>query len=127
MTPWNDLADHWESLTELPVYRTVTTQLDTPCLVITPDEPWIEPSGFSIDTERYVAYAVVTSSETQSAQERLHVYVHFMRHHLPEGWAFESAGQPAQEDHQGITYMSAACRLTFQQCTEGDPYEGDSS
>ena len=127
MTPWTDLADHWRSIGEMPVYETMTEQLDTPCLVIMPDEPWMEPSGFSIDTERYLSYAVVTSSEAQSAQERLHRFVHFIRHHLPEGWAFESAGGPAQREHQGITYMAAECRLTFSQCTEGDPYEGASS
>lgn len=127
MTPWNDLADHWRSLGDTPVYATMTEQLDTPCLVIMPDDPWVEPGGFSTDTERYLSYAVTTSSEAQSAQERLHVLVHFMRHHLPEGWDFVSAGGPAQRDHQGITYMAAECRLTFNQCTEGDPYEGASS
>ena len=127
MTPWNDLADYWEGLSKIPVHRTMTEQLDPPCLVIMPDEPWVQPGGFSIDTERYLAYAVTHSSEAQSAQERLHVLVHFIRHHLPEGWAFESAGGPALREHQGITYIAAECRLTFSQCTEGDPYEGASS
>lgn len=125
MTPWSDLADHWRTLSEIPVYPTMTDQLDTPCLVIMPDEPWVEPGAFSMDTERYLAYAVTSASEPQSAQERMHVLVHFIRHHLPAGWDFVSAGAPAQRDHQGITYMAAESRLTFNQCTGGDPYEGE--
>jgi hypothetical protein len=127
MTPWEDLADHWRNLGELQVYDTMTEQLDVPCLVILPDEPWIEPGGFSIDTERYLAYAVASASTAAAAQRQLHVLLHFMRHHLPEGWDFVSAGAPAQREHQGATYMAAESRLTFNQCTDGDPYEGASS
>jgi hypothetical protein len=127
MTPWEDLADHWRNLGELQVYDTMTEQLDVPCLVILPDEPWIEPGGFSIDTERYLAYAVASASTAPAAQRQLHVLLHFMRHHLPEGWDFVSAGAPAQREHQGATYMAAESRLTFNQCTDGDPYEGASS
>jgi hypothetical protein len=50
-----------------------------------------------------------------------------MRHNLPEGWNWKSAGAPAQRDHQGITYLAAETRLAFIQCTGGDPYEGASS
>ena len=57
MTPWEDLADYWRGLGELQVYETMTEQLDVPCLVLMPDDPWIEPNGFSIDQERYLAYA----------------------------------------------------------------------
>lgn len=127
MTPWAALADFWRDLGDLQVYETMTEQLDTPCLVIMPDEPWIEPGGFSIDTERYLAYAVAGSADAASAQSQLHQLLHFIRHHLPEGWAFVSAGGPSQRDHQGATYMAAETRLTFNQCTEGDPYEGASS
>ena len=128
MMPWADLAEHWRDLGEIQVYDTMTEQLDPPCLVLMPDEPWVEPGGFSTDTERYLAYAVTHASDAKSAQMRLHVLVHFIRHHLPEGWDFVSAGAPAQREHQGITYMAAETRLTFNQCSGGDPYaEGASS
>jgi hypothetical protein len=127
MKPWEDLAEHWSTLGELQVYDTMSEQLDVPCLVIMPDEPWVEPGGFSTDTERYVSYAVTSASDAKSAQATIHRLLHFMRHHLPEGWDFVSAGAPAQRDHQGITYMAAESRLTFNQCTDGDPYEGDES
>ena len=127
MTPWEDLAEYWRGISEMQVYETMTDQLDVPCLVLLPDDPWIEPNGFSIDQERYLAYALATSSTAPAAQRQLHVLLHFMRHNLPEGWAFVSAGPPAQRDHQGITYMAAETRLTFNQCTGGDPYEGASS
>jgi hypothetical protein len=127
MTPWEELADHWRSLGELQVYETMTEQLDVPCLVLMPDEPWIEPGGFSTDTERYLGYAVTTASTAPASQRILHQLLHFMRHNLPEGWLFVSAGAPAQRDHQGATYMAAETRLTFNQCTGGDPYEGAAS
>jgi hypothetical protein len=127
MTPWEDLAAYWRTEGELQVYDTMTEQLDVPCLVILPDEPWIEPGGFSTDTERYLAYAVTSASTAPASQRQLHILIHFMRHHLPEGWDFVSAGAPAQREHQGATYMAAESRLTFNQCTGGDPYEGASS
>lgn len=127
MTPWEDLADHWRTLGEQQVYDTMTEQLDTPCLVLMPDEPWIEPGGFSSDPEHYLAYAVASASDSGAAQRQLHQSLHFMRHNLPEGWMFVSAGAPAQREHQGITYMAAETRLTFTNCTAGDPYEGASS
>lgn len=127
MNPWEDLADHWRGLAELQVYDTMTEQLDVPCIVLMPDEPWIEPGGFSIDTERYLAYAVASASIGPAAQRTMHQLLHFMRHNLPEGWAWVSAGAPSQREHQGVTYMAAESRLTFSQCTAGDPYEGVSS
>lgn len=127
MTPWEDLAEHWRNLGEVPVHETMTEQLDPPCLVLMPDEPWMQPGGFSTDTEAYLSYAVTTASDAAAAQRTLHRLLHFMRHNLPEGWLWLSAGAPAQRDHQGITYMAAESRLTFSQCTEGDPYEGASS
>lgn len=127
MTPWEDLAQHWRTEGELQVHETIIEGLSPPCVVIIPDEPWIEPGGFSTDTERYLAYAVASSATAPSAQRELHRLLHFMRHHLIEGWDFTSAGAPAQRENQGITYMAAEARLTFNQCTEGDPYEGASS
>ena len=127
MTPWEDLAEHWRTEGELQVYDTMTEQLDVPCLVIMPDEPWIEPGGFSIDTERYLAYAVASANTVPAAQRQLHILLHFIRHHLPEGWDFVSAGAPSQREHEGLRYMAAESRLTFNQCTDGDPYEGVSS
>lgn len=125
--PWEDLADHWRLQGELQVYETMTEQLSTPCLVLMPDEPWIEPGGFGFDPEHYLAYAVASASDAASAQRQMHQLLHFIRHHLPEGWMFVSAGAPSQRDHQGATYMAAESRLTFTNCTEGDPYEGVSS
>jgi len=128
VTPWENLADHWRSLAaEVQVYDTITDQLDVPCLVILPGSPWIEPNGFSIDTERYSAFAVTGSAAPSSAQRQMHQLLHFVRHHLPSGWAFESAAEPAQRKHQGATYLAAEARLTFSECTEGNPYETGAS
>ena len=123
MMPWEDIAEHWRALAEVQVYDTITDKLDVPCLVVLPGSPWIEPSGFAIDRERYSAFAVTGSSSPASSQRQMHQLLHFVRHHLPEGWDFESAGEPAQRKHQGVTYLAAEARLTFSQCLGGDPYE----
>src|SRR5262245_7671555 len=123
MTPWEALADEWRSLAELQVYDTLTDKLDVPCLVILPGDPWIEPGGFSIDTERYEAFAIAGSASPDAAQRQMHQMLHFIIANLPDGWDYESAGSPANRVHQGVTYLAAACRLTFRQCTGGDPYE----
>ena len=132
MTPWEDLAEHWRDLSDIQVYDTMTEQLDVPCLVLLPDDPWIEngaANGYSsqTDSERYLAYAIASSSTASAAQRQLHIWAHFIINNLPGGWDWEATGSPAQREHQGITYMAVESRLKFNACTAGDPYEGDSS
>ena len=118
MTPWEELADHFDDLDpDAEVYSAITEQLDTPCIVLMPDDPWMEPTSFQYDQERYRAISVVKVSDGDSAQSKLHQLVHFIRQSLPNGWDFESASAPQQTDHQGITYIAVDTRLTFRDCS----------
>lgn len=116
-TPWDALAQHFKDEdAEAEVYPTITEQIDTPAIVIVPGDPWLEPGQYRIDTERYRAIAVAASADGNSAQATLHALIHFIRHHLPAGWDFETASGPQQTDHQGITYFVADASLTYNAC-----------
>ena len=123
--PWEALASFLAALNSgVSVYDTPTDQMDTPCYVVTPGDPWIDPNGehstFSGDEERYEVWAIEKSSLGWAATPSIHAMVHAVRHNLPEGWFFESVGQPTQIDHQGITYLGAPVRLTYNNCDSED-------
>ena len=122
--PWEDLAEHIASIpVEVPVYATPTEQMDAPCYVITPGDPWIDPdathASFGAEPERYELWAVAKGALGWAATPLVHSMLHAVRHNLPDGFAFESAGSFGQLDHQGITYFGAPLRLTYNACDEG--------
>lgn len=125
MTPWTDLAAFLTALDpDVTVYSTITEQMDTPAYAVVPGEPWIDPQGthpsFSGDEERYEVWALASASAGWASQPLIHAMVHAVRHNLPAGWFFESVGQITQIDHQGITYLGAPVRVTFNQCDSGE-------
>jgi hypothetical protein len=125
MTPWEIIAEHLRTLNpQLTVYETPTEHLDTPCYVVVPGEPWIDQEGihtsFGSDQERYEVWAIGKSSSAWGATSLVHAMLHAVRHNLPEGWAFESAGQLGDITHQGITYFGAPVRVTYNNCDSGD-------
>ena len=125
MKPWEILGDFLRDLnSSVSVYDTPTEQMDTPAYVVVPGEPWIDPRGthpsFGRDEERYEVWAIEKSSLGWAAVPLIHAMAHAVRHNLPEGWFFESAGQPSQIDHQGITYLGAPVRLTYNNCDSGE-------
>jgi hypothetical protein len=128
MTPWEQLGAFLRDLApDVTVYDTPTEQMDVPCYVITPGEPWIDPQGthpsFGGDEERYEVWAVALASQGWASLPVIHAMLHAVRHNVPEGWFFETAGQVTQVDHLGVTYLGAPVRLTFNSC---EP-EGESS
>lgn len=125
MTPWTDLADYIRTLNPgVSVYDTPTEQLDAPCYVVTPGDPWIDPNGehstFSTDEERYEVWAIAAGSLAWASMPLIHTMLHAIRHNLPEGWFFESTGSFGQVEHQGATYFGAPLRLTYNNCDSGD-------
>jgi hypothetical protein len=125
MTPWEILGAFLRDLnSEVSVYDTPTEQMDTPAYVVVPGEPWIDPQGthpsFGRDEERYEVWAVEKASLAWAATPLIHAMLHAVRHNLPEGWFFESAGQFGQVDHQGITYFGAPVRVTYNNCDNED-------
>jgi hypothetical protein len=125
MTPWAILADHLRSLDPgVSVYETPTEHLDAPCYVVVPGEPWIDPRGshpsFGRDEERYEVWAIAKSAAGWASTPLVHSMLHAVRHNLPEGWFFESAGQIGDITHQGVTYFGAPVRVTYNNCDNGD-------
>ena len=128
MSPWEQLGTFLRGLaSDVSVYDTPTEQMDAPCYVIVPGEPWIDPVGthpsFGRDEERYEVWAVALGSQAWTSMPLIHAMLHAVRHNLPEGWFFESAGQFGQVEHSGMTYFGAPLRLTFNSCD----IEGESS
>ena len=126
MNTWDELAEHIRSISaDVTVYATPTEQMDAPCYVVTPGEPWIDPRGthpsFGRDEERYEVWAVAKGSMAWASAPLIHAMLHVIRHNLPEGWFFESAGQFGQVDHQGATYFGAPVRVTYNACDSGEP------
>ena len=125
MSPWEQLGQFLRGLdTGVSVYDTPTEQMDAPCYVIVPGEPWIDPQGthpsFGRDEERYEVWAVELGSAAWASMPLIHSMLHAVRHNLPEGWFFESAGQFGQVDHIGVTYFGAPLRLTYNNCDSED-------
>jgi hypothetical protein len=125
MTPWEQLGTFLRALnSNVSVYDTPTEQMDAPCYVIVPGEPWIDPQGthasFSGDEERYEVWAVALGAQAWDSVALIHAMLHAVRLNLPDGWFFESAGQFGQVDHAGATYFGAPLRLTYNNCGESE-------
>ena len=125
MRPWEILADHLRTIApNVTTHETPTAQLDTPCYVVVPGEPWIDPEGthpsFGRDEERYEVWALAKSALGWAGTPLVHSMLHAVRHNLPEGWFFESAGQFGDITHQGITYFGAPLRVTYNNCDSED-------
>lgn len=125
MRPWELLADHIRTLnSDVTVYETPTEQLDTPCYVVVPGEPWIDPNGehssFMSDEEAYEVWALTKSAMAWASMPLVHSMLHAIRHNLPDGWFFASAGQFGDITHQGITYFGAPLRVTYNNCDSGE-------
>ena len=125
MTPWEEMGAFLRDLNSgVSVYDTPTEQMDTPCYVVVPGEPWIDPQGshpsFGGDEEQYEVWAMAKASAAWASLSVIHAMAHAVRHNLPEGWAFQTVGQVTQIDHQGITYLGAPVRLAFNRCDSGE-------
>ena len=127
MKPWEILADHLRTLTsDVTVYETPTDQMDAPCYVVIPGEPWIDPTPAegrpmsSGDEERYEVWAIAHGLLAWASVPLIHSMLHTVRHNLPEGWLFESIGQFQTVEHGKATYFGAPVRVPYNNCDSGD-------
>lgn len=124
MDPWDALAE--ACTTTLPegvsIYSAPTNQLVPPALVIRPDNPWIEISDESwcVDTQRYVAVAVVTASSPKSGMGKLFRISWGVRQAAKglAGWEWRSTGSPIIDESTGSAYLAAPIRLTYKNSQE---------
>ncbi len=93
-----------------------------PAIVIRPDEPWITRGAtFGMDTEHYVAVAVVTASSPGEGLAALHDLVHRVMAAEGDGWAFVSVGRAIVDEATGVPYLATPVRLTYSDCGGNGP------
>lgn len=109
------LADYLEDLLpeEWSVIVGPVTSLEAPALVIRADSPWIVPSAFCHDEQRYAAVAVVSAASGADGEADLHRLIIELMDNLPEGWKFESAQAPVLDQSTGSALLAAIIRLTY--------------
>lgn len=94
------------------------SSFDVPALIIRADEPWISPSRFCHDDQRYVAVAVVSAATPQDGEQMLYEIILSVMDNLPSGWRFVSAGSPLVDETTGMAYLAAPIRLSYQHTLE---------
>ena len=109
------LADYLEGLLpeEWSIVTGPVTSLEAPALVIRADSPWIVPSAFCHDEQRYAAVAVVSAASGADGEADLHRLILELMDNLPEGWMFESAQAPVLDQSTGSALLAAIIRLRY--------------
>lgn len=109
------LAAHWSSAlpAEWSVIQGPISSLEAPAVVLRADEPWIVPSAYCHDEQRYAAIAVVSASSPSDGEADLHWIFIEMMENLPEGWEFVSAGMPRVDQSTGIALLAAKMVLRY--------------
>jgi hypothetical protein len=120
LTPLDGLAEAIEG--ELPSGVSIIVgpapQLKPPALVLRPDNPWLIPSQYCADEQRYVAIAVVTASTPASGVRKMYAVIKALlpllgNTDLP-GWSWESVSAPVIDETTGTPLLAASVRLKFQ-------------
>jgi len=109
------LADYLDGLlpAEWSIVTGPVTSLEAPALVIRADSPWIVPSAFCHDEQRYAAVAVVSAASGADGEADLHRLIIELMDNLPEGWMFESAQAPVLDQSTGSALLAAIIRLRY--------------
>jgi hypothetical protein len=124
VTPWEELAEALEpgeADPEANIYPAYAEQIEAPAIVLQPDEPWMTPSAYQYDQERYVAIAAVKASEgRETGVASLYALI---RHVITkasgiEGVSWEEASAPVIDESTGTPFLAARVRLTYRKCEE---------
>lgn len=109
------LADHLLTLLpdEWSVITGPVTSVEAPSVIIRADSPWIVPSAFCHDEQRYAAVAVVSAASGADGEADLHRLIIELMDNLPEGWMFESAQAPVLDQSTGSALLAAIIRLRY--------------
>lgn len=109
------LAEHLTDVlpADWSVIQGPISQLQPPVLVLRADTPWIEPSSFCLDLQRYAAVAVVTATTPADGEADLHHVILEVMQNLPEGWRFVSANGPVVDQSTGTALLAAIIKLEY--------------
>lgn len=120
-SPLDDLAAKLADV-DLPAGMSIITgpaaQLKPPAVVLRPDNPWLVPSKFCADEQRYVAIPVVSASTPADGVRKIYAAVKAIKNALTESWSWESVSAPIIDETTGVPLLAASVRLKYQNSEE---------
>ena len=121
-TPLRDLAAKLAAIPELDPDMSIITgpapQLKPPAIVLRPDNPWLVPSKYCADEQRYVAIPVVTASTPADGVDMIYRAVLAIKNALTDAWSWESVSAPVIDETTGVPLLAASVRLKYQSSEE---------
>lgn len=105
-------------ITNVNVLDGPVPQLRVPCVVIQPDAPWVVPSAFCFDEQRYQAIMVVSTASPRDGRRMLYSMGLAIRNALPEAWSWESISPMVIKEANGLSYIGAGVRLLYRSTEE---------
>lgn len=117
--PWDDLASRISEPEGTNIYPALAEGIVAPAIIIAPDEPWIESSGFEYDTEHYLAICMAEASAPQDALAKIHAMVHAVRNAGGDGWEIHEASgvRSTSIPDDGTRYLGSWVRVSYRDCT----------
>ncbi len=112
-TTRNDLAAALAPATTGIVHTSVPTNLDPPCLVLEPADPWVSDGDTfgSIAVAMHV-YVLVEVNENDVAADDLDTAIEAVLTNLPDSWALTGASQP--QHFEAGEWVAHGTRLTVE-------------
>ena len=120
-SPLDDLAAKLAAVT-LPAGMSIISgpaaQLKPPAVVIRPDNPWLVPSQYCVDEQRYVAIPVVSASTPADGIRKIYAAVIAIKNALTDQWSWESVSAPVIDETTGFPLLAASIRLKYMNSEE---------
>ena len=118
MNPWDEFAARIDAPEGTNIYPAMAQQIVAPAIVIVPNDPWFQDSGYQYDMERYLAICLVESSAPSDGLAKLHALVHAVREAGDDGWEISDASgvRNASLPDDGTRYLGAWVQVTFRNC-----------
>ena len=115
--PAGDLAALIAGIPDLPdgfnVYAAPSEKITAPAAVIRPDTPWVEPSRFCFDLERYAVVVAVTANTPPDGIAMLRSVLLKIIDALTDPWAWVQVDGPVIDQSTGVPFLAARLRLTY--------------
>jgi hypothetical protein len=116
--PWDDFAARISAPEGTNIYPAMAASLEVPAIVLVTDDPWIVSSGYSYDTEQYLAIALVEATAPEDGLAKLHALVHAIRDAGGDGYEIGdvSGVRSASIPDDGTQYLGSWVKWTYRDC-----------
>jgi hypothetical protein len=116
MIPHRALVDHFATVDAFDDWSLIsgpTAQVEPPAIVIRAETPWMVPSGYCHDEQRYVAVGVVQSATPGDGEQMLYTMGLRVMDNLLPGWEFVGMDAPVVDESTGVAYLAAGIHLRY--------------